>query len=342
MADEKLNRQGLSLKNYEGSASTLCTGCGHDSISKHILSACFQNDLPPWKVVKVSGIGCSSKIPAYFMSSSFAFNSLHGRMAAVASGAYLARKDLHYLGVSGDGDSGNIGLGGFLHLIRRNVPMVYIIANNGVFGLTKGQFSAAANRGSLSKAGRPATLPALDFCALALEAGCGFVARTFSGDMKQVVPLMQAALSFKGTAVLEIISPCVTFNNHDGSTKSYAYLKEHDQVLQELGYYSQKDEIQLDCAEGELQRVELHDGSSLHLRKLRSNEHEVGNKESAFRLLRRAQENGETLTGLFYFNEERPTCDAVLETCEKPLNSLLESELKPSLEELLKLQKEYQ
>jgi 2-oxoglutarate ferredoxin oxidoreductase subunit beta len=332
----------LDLKVYEGSPSTLCVGCGHDSISKHIITACHQSQLPPWQVAKMSGIGCSSKIPAYFMSPSFAFNSMHGRMAPVATGAMIARKDLYYLGVSGDGDTGNIGLGGLLHLIRRNVPIVYLIANNGVFGLTKGQFSAAADVGSLSKSGRSVELPALDFCSLALEAGCGFVARSFSGDAKQMVPLLRAAIKHRGTAVIDIISPCVTFNNHDGSTKSYSYVKEHDQVLQELGFFSAAQEITADYEEGTRQKVDLPDGSYLLLKKLHAHSHDVQDSSQALALLRQARQDREMLTGLFYLNENRAPLAEHLHLTERPLNSLQEKDLRPSSDQLLLLQKEFQ
>jgi 2-oxoglutarate ferredoxin oxidoreductase subunit beta len=328
----------MEIKDYAGGTSTLCTGCGHDSISKHIISACFKNTLAPAQVIKMSGIGCSSKIPAYFMSSSFAFNSMHGRMGPVATGALLARNDFIYLGVSGDGDTGNIGLGGFLHLIRRNVPMVYIIANNGVFGLTKGQFSASADEDSLSRTGRHSGTPALDFCALALEVGCGFVARTFSGDAKQAVPLIQAALKYKGTAVIDIISPCITFNNHDGSTKSYSFLKDHDHVLQELGLFSGKEEILVDYEEGQSQSVNLHDGSILVLRKIHSMAHDVRNRESALDLLHQSRKSKELLTGLFYFNEERPLLTEALCLTNEPLNTLQEKDLKPTNSQLLQIQ----
>lgn len=293
----------LDPKLYEGSPSTLCTGCGHDSISKHIITACLQAGLPPWQVAKMSGIGCSSKIPAYFMSASFAFNSMHGRMAPVVTGAMAAQKDLTYLGISGDGDTGNIGLGGFLHLIRRNVPVVYLVANNGVFGLTKGQFSASADDGSLSKSGQCATLPALDFCSLALEAGCGFVARSFSGEAKQLVPLLQAAFKHPGTAVIDIISPCVTFNNHEGSTKSYSYVKEH----------------------------EVHPDTH--------NIHDVG---TALTLLQEARRNNKILTGLFYVNEKRPSFAEDLHLSAQPLAALQDADLRPTAEQLSELQKDYQ
>lgn len=328
----------LDLKNYEGSPSTLCVGCGHDSISKHIITACHQSGLPPWQVAKMSGIGCSSKIPAYFMSASFAFNSMHGRMAPVATGALVANKALHYLGVSGDGDTGNIGLGGFLHLLRRNAPVVYLIANNGVFGLTKGQFSAAADQGSVSKSGLCASLPALDFCALAIEAGCGFVARSFSGDAKQMVPLLQAALRHRGTAVIDIVSPCITFNNHEGSTKSYSHVKEHDRVLQELGLLTPAQEILTDYAEGTCQDIELPDGSHLRLKKLLPESHDVRDALQAQALLRESRQSGEILTGLFYINETRPTLVEELQLPDRALRDLQEGDLRPSPEVLAELQ----
>ncbi len=295
----------LELKDYQGSPSTLCVGCGHDSISKHIITACYQSGIPPWKVAKMSGIGCSSKIPAYFMSASFAFNSMHGRMAPVATGALVANRGLLYLGVSGDGDTGNIGVGGFIHLIRRNAPVVYLIANNGVFGLTKGQFSASADEGSISKSGQSASLPALDFCALAIEAGCGFVARSFSGDAKQFVPLLQAAFRHRGTAVIDIVSPCITFNNHEGSTKSYDYIKEHDLPLQEL------------------------------------HQHDVRDAAQALARLQNARRSGEILTGLFYVSEARPTVAEDLNLTARPLCDLQEADLRPSPEVLDELQNEF-
>ncbi|WP_347356916.1 thiamine pyrophosphate-dependent enzyme [Bdellovibrio sp.] len=331
----------LELKAYEGSPSTLCVGCGHDSISKHIISACFHSKVLPFQLAKMSGIGCSSKIPAYFMSSSFAFNSMHGRMAPVATGAMIAQKDLLYLGVSGDGDTGNIGLGGFLHMIRRNAPIVYLIANNGVFGLTKGQFSAAADKGSLAKSGRSAELPSLDFCTLALEAGCGFVARSFSGDGKQLVPLLQAAMKHRGTAVIDIISPCVTFNNHDGSTKSYSYMKEHDQVLQELGFFTAAEEMLADYEEGGRQKVELPDGSHLLLKKLDSRAHDVHNRTQALSLLAQTRAQEEILTGLFYVNEATPRLAEQMQLTERSLSSLQEVDLRPTPEQLASLQKDF-
>lgn len=339
---EILQTEKINLKHYEGRPSTLCVGCGHDSISKHIITACFQSGLPPQQVVKMSGIGCSSKIPAYFMSSSFAFNSMHGRMAAVSTGASLVRRDLNFLGVSGDGDTGNIGLGGFIHLIRRNVPMVYLIANNGVFGLTKGQFSAAADESSLSKSGKQATLPSLDFCALAIQAGCGFVARTFSGDAKQMVSLIQAALRFQGTAVIDILSPCVTFNNHDGSTKSFSHIKEHDRSLQELGFFSAQAEIQADYAPMEKLELELHDGSHLVLRKISDKNFDPRDKMQALQLLQNFRHSLEIPTGLLYFDDSRPFFQTTLGLVEKPLNTYTENDLKPSVEALVEQQKKFQ
>ncbi len=338
---ENKNKVGLELKNYDGSPSTLCVGCGHDLISKQIMTASFQADISPTKMVKMSGIGCSSKIPAYFMSNSFAFNSMHGRMASVTTGAQTVRPDLKFLGISGDGDTGNIGMGGFIHLVRRNVDVVYIIANNGVFGLTKGQFSATAELGSLSKGGDRSFLPSLDFCALALEAGCGFVARTFSGDSKQMVGLLKAAFKHRGTAVIDVISPCIAFNNHEGSTKSYTFVKEHDRVLQELGFISPTEEILADYEEGQTQKVELPDGTHLLLKKLQNFSHDVTNANQARELLKETQKQQEILTGLFYINENRPTFDQELNLTGTPLNELQEADLKPSREDLLALQRRY-
>jgi 2-oxoglutarate ferredoxin oxidoreductase subunit beta len=230
----KLNKLGLSKEDYSGAPSTLCLGCGHDLLSTHIISACYGADISPYDLTKMSGIGCSSKTPAYFISTSFAFNSMHGRMASIATGAKLANIKLKLLGVSGDGDTANIGVGGFIHAIRRNLPICYLVANNGVYGLTKGQFSATADKNSPLKDGQTSPLETLDLCLLALESGCNFVARSFVGDPKQLVPLIQAALQHDGMAFIDVISPCVTFNNHEGSTKSYAHLKKHEKPFQTL------------------------------------------------------------------------------------------------------------
>lgn len=326
------NNLGLEVKDYSGSPSTLCTGCGHDSISNHVIQACFQSDIHPTQLAKMSGIGCSSKIPAYFISQSFAFNSMHGRMAPVSTGACVVQPSLYYLGVSGDGDTANIGLGGFVHLIRRNLPLVYIVANNGVFGLTKGQFSATSDRGAKSKIGETQVFESVDLCSLALDAGCTFVARSFSGDAKQMVPLLKAALRHKGTAFIDVISPCITFNNHDGSTKSYSYVKEHDVVLQELGFIQPGQEITVDYKEGESTTVELRDGSQLFLKKLNSQEHDIRNRQKAHEILTTSREKGEIMTGLFFVDEKQDTLIDKLDLTDKPLASLQDQDLQVGAE----------
>lgn len=324
------NGVGLTKKDYAGSASTLCTGCGHDLISSHIMSACFQSGIHPNQLAKMSGIGCSSKTPAYFISKSFSFNSMHGRMAPITTGAKIANADLTMLGISGDGDTASIGLGGFVHLIRRNLPVCYIVANNGVYGLTKGQLSATADKGAKSKMGYSTPFETIDLCTLALELGCSFVARSFSGDGKQLVPLIQAALKHNGTAFIDVFSPCITFNNHDGSTKSYNYLKYHDVVLQELGYFAAQEEIVVDYNEGSKELITLPDGSKVLLNKIDSRLHNLHDRMKASRVLTEARNNGEILTGLFYINESQPSLIDNFNLTEKPLSSLSEPELRPS------------
>jgi 2-oxoglutarate ferredoxin oxidoreductase subunit beta len=324
------NKHGLSKKDYSGSPSTLCTGCGHDMISNHIITACYQSGIHPFQLAKMSGIGCSSKIPAYFISKSFSFNSMHGRMAPVTTGAKVCNKDLTMLGISGDGDTASIGMGGFAHLLRRNLPMCYIVANNGVYGLTKGQFSATADKGAKLKTGANNPFETIDLCTLALELGCTFVARSFSGDAKQLVPLIEAALRHKGTAFIDVFSPCITFNNHDGSTKSYNYIKSHDIVLQELGFYAPQEEIIVDYSEGSKELVELPDGSKILLNKIDSRLHDVKNRLEAARVLTESRMKGEILTGLFYIDESEANLVETLNLCEKPLARLTEEELRPS------------
>lgn len=338
---ENLNHLNLDRKAYAGSASTLCTGCGHDLISNHIISACFQSDINPYYLAKMSGIGCSSKTPAYFISSSFGFNSMHGRMAPVSTGAKIVNPKVRYLGISGDGDTASIGLSGFLHLVRRNLPMCYIVANNGVYGLTKGQFSATAEKGSAAKSGAKNTFESLDLCTLALNSGCTFVARSFSGDAKQLVPLIQAGLRHKGTAFIDVISPCITFNNHDGSTKSYNYVKEHDRALQELGFIMPAQEHIVDYAEGTVQEVELPDGSFLFLKKIKPTDFDVTDKTQALKLLHETHGKQELLTGLFYVNESSPSLVEELNMVEKPLSHLQESDLRPSAKALHDILQEF-
>jgi 2-oxoglutarate ferredoxin oxidoreductase subunit beta len=324
------NTVGLEKKDYSGSTSTLCTGCGHDSISNHVITACYQSGIHPFNLAKMSGIGCSSKIPAYFISKSFAFNSMHGRMAPVTTGAKVANSKLTMLGISGDGDTASIGMGGFVHLVRRNLPMCYIVANNGVYGLTKGQFSATADKGAKQKTGAFNPFETIDLCTLALELGCTFVARSFSGDGKQLVPLIEAALKHKGTAFIDVISPCITFNNHDGSTKSYNYVKSHDVVLQELGFFAPQQEITVDYPEGTREVVTMPDGSQLYLNKIDSRLHNINDPLEAIQVLTKARKAGEILTGLFYANETEENLMDTLALTEKPLAQMTESELRPT------------
>jgi 2-oxoglutarate ferredoxin oxidoreductase subunit beta len=335
------NKINLEKKDYSGGASTLCVGCGHDQITNHIISAFYGLNIDPYDVAKMSGIGCSSKTPGYFMNRSFGFNSLHGRMAPVSTGAKVANRNLIHIGMSGDGDSASIGLGGFTHLIRRNLPICYIVANNGVYGLTKGQFSATSDKGSTLKTGEHNPFETIDLCTLALDLGCTFVARSFSGDAKQMVPLIQAAIKHKGTAVIDVISPCVTFNNHDGSTKSFSYVKEHDVSLQELGIVPSEEAIVVDYKEGDTQYVDLPDGTKLKLKKINSREYDVTDRSSAMQMLYASKKAGEILTGIFYINEEPASLVETLNLVEKPLASLSESELRPTKTSLATLMKSF-
>lgn len=329
----KVNAIGLERADYRGAPSTLCPGCGHDSIASQIIACAFELSLRPHQVIKLSGIGCSSKSPAYFLSRSHGINMLHGRMPSVATGALLANRSLLAIGVSGDGDTGSIGLGQFKHIIRRNVPMVYIIENNGVYGLTKGQFSATADVGQkLKYAGTNEFLP-IDLCAEAIIAGAGFVARSFAGDAKQVRELLKAAMSFRGIAVLDIISPCVTFNNHEESTKSYHWGKEHEERLQDISFVPKFEEIQIDMAEGDVMQVKLHDGPVIQLRKL-DRDYDPTDRIAALKLLEEARAKQEFITGLIYINEERPTLMEVEHMIQKPLAQLSDQELRPPREAL--------
>jgi 2-oxoglutarate ferredoxin oxidoreductase subunit beta len=324
---------GLTKSDYRGLESTLCSGCGHDSISAQIITACYDLGVRPEQVAKFSGIGCSSKSPAYFLSRSFGFNALHGRMPSVATGALTANHMLQAISVSGDGDTGSIGIGQFKHLMRRNVRLVYIVENNGVYGLTKGQFSATADMGQeLKYAGRN-ELPPIDLCLEALVADCGFVARSFAGDPKQVVPLIKAALSHRGTALLDIISPCVTFNNQDASTKSYAWGKAHDERINDFTYVPPQEEIRVDYAPGEARDVKLHDGSRIVLKKLDSG-HDPTDRLAAVRLLAEAREKQQFITGLIYVNGNRPSLAEHERLGERPLASLHSDELRPAREAL--------
>jgi 2-oxoglutarate/2-oxoacid ferredoxin oxidoreductase subunit beta len=328
-AAPRTNRIGLAVVDYRGAKTTLCAGCGHNSISERILEAMFELGIPPERVAKISGIGCSSKSPAYFLGRSHAFNTVHGRMPAVATGAVLANRTLLALGVSGDGDTASIGLGQFAHLMRRNLPMVYVIEDNGVYGLTKGQFSATADRGAALKTGVVNDLPAIDTCALAIQLGASFVGRSFSGDKRQLSVLLRAALSHSGTAMLDVISPCVTFNDHEGSTKSYAYMKDHDAPLHEMSYVAAHEEISVDYDPGTTVEVTLHDGARLRLRKLEEGYDPRHRVRAVARLLESASQ-GEVLTGLLYLDARAPSFVDVLGLPAEPLATLAERVVRPS------------
>ncbi|HUD74913.1 MAG TPA: 2-oxoacid:ferredoxin oxidoreductase subunit beta [Terracidiphilus sp.] len=325
----KVNHIGLPILDYRGGKSTLCAGCGHNAISERIIDALYEMGVEPERVMKMSGIGCSSKTPAYFLSRSHSFNGVHGRMPATATGAILANHTLTTIGVSGDGDTASIGMGQFVHLMRRNLPMIYIIEDNGVYGLTKGQFSATADLGSKLKTGVVNDLPAIDTCALAIQLGATFVGRSFSGDKKQLLSMLKAAISHKGTVMLDVISPCVTFNDHEGSTKSYKFMQENDDPINEIGFVPSFEEIAVDYNSGEVYEVEMHDGSNLRLRKLHE-DYDPTDKANAVRTLMEAQTNGEILTGVFYINTEQPTFIDLLNVVDEPLGTLPESLTRPS------------
>ncbi|HXW25666.1 MAG TPA: 2-oxoacid:ferredoxin oxidoreductase subunit beta [Xanthobacteraceae bacterium] len=331
-----VNGLGFTHRDYEGSISTLCAGCGHDSISSAIIQACFELDLPPHRVAKLSGIGCSSKTPTYFLGSSHGFNSVHGRMPSVLTGANLANRDLIYLGVSGDGDTASIGLGQFAHAIRRGVDMVYIVENNGVYGLTKGQFSATADRGSKSKRGVVNADNSVDLVAMALQLGATFVARSFSGDKTQLVPLIKAAIEHRGAAFIDCISPCVAFNNHAGSTKSFDYVREHNEAVNRLDFMSPRAPIHVEYEPGSLEIVEQHDGSKIALRKLHS-DYDPHDRLGAMTYLQERAAAGEIVTGLLYVEREPDDLHAHLGTVERPLNELSERELCPGAGALAKI-----
>jgi 2-oxoglutarate ferredoxin oxidoreductase subunit beta len=327
-----LNRIGLARDAYKGAATTLCAGCGHNSITNHLIKAMYEVGVEPHMLAKMSGIGCSSKTPAYFVDQAHGFNGVHGRMPALTTGAQVANRKLIMVGVSGDGDTVSIGLGQFMHMMRRNVDCTYIIEDNGTYGLTKGQFSATADVGSVQKRGSVNTYQPIDPCAVALTLGCSFVARSFSGDGKQLVPLIKAALSHRGTAMLDVVSPCVTFNDHDGSTKSYSWVKDHDEQIQDVTYIPFFEEIHVDYAPGTTQDVELHDGSHLVLKKL-SEEHDPTDRIGAMRLLEESRERNQLLTGLLYFDENAQDFASRERLPERPLRDLGETDLRMSRED---------
>jgi len=322
------NGLGFTHRDYEGKISTLCAGCGHDSITAAIIEACFQLSIEPHRVAKISGIGCSSKTPDYFLGNSHGFNSVHGRMPSVLTGANLANRNLIYLGVSGDGDSASIGFGQFAHSIRRGVNMTYIVENNGVYGLTKGQFSATADRGSKSKRGVINTDNSIDLAAIALQLGASFVARSFSGDKTQLVPIIEAAIKHQGSAFIDVISPCVAFNNHAGSTKSFDYVREHNESVNRLDVITGRAPITIDQAPGTVQVVEQHDGTKLALRKLDA-DYDVHDRLAAMSFLQRHAAKGQVVTGLLYVDAEAEDLHAHFNTVGTPLNALSEKELCP-------------
>jgi 2-oxoglutarate/2-oxoacid ferredoxin oxidoreductase subunit beta len=324
----KTNRIGLELIEYKGSKTTLCAGCGHNAISERIIDACYEMGVDSSQVIKLSGIGCSSKSPAYFLSKSHGFNAVHGRMPSVATGAMLANHKLIAIGVSGDGDTGAIGIGQFVHLMRRNLPMVYIIEDNGCYGLTKGQFSPTADLGSTLKTGVVNDLPPIDTCALAIELGASFVARSFSGDPKQLKAILKAAISHRGASMIDVISPCVTFNDHEGSTKSYSYVKDHDEPLGDVSFVPFFDEIQVEYDPGTTTAVTLHNGSKVLLTKL-AEDYNPTDRLLALRLLHETAARGEFATGVLYVEPDKQDFVELLGIVDDPLATLDQQRTRP-------------
>jgi 2-oxoglutarate ferredoxin oxidoreductase subunit beta len=329
----KTNRKGLTVLDYRGSKTTLCAGCGHNAISERIIDAFFEMGVQPERVLKMSGIGCSSKSPAYFMSRAHSFNSVHGRMPSVTTGAVLANHRLVALGVSGDGDTASIGIGQFIHLMRRNLPMIYIIEDNGVYGLTKGQFSATADVGSKLKNGIINELPPIDTCALAIELGATFVGRSFSGDKKQLHAMLKAALAHRGTVMLDVVSPCVTFNDHEGSTKSYKYMKDHEEPLHDVNFVPAFEEINVEYDEGTTVSITMHDGSNLRLHKL-EHDYDPTDKIGAVKRIMESKQKDEVLTGVLYLDAQAPSFTEMLNLGDEALALLPEDRVRPSREAL--------
>ncbi len=324
----KVNRIGLPVIEYRGSKTTLCAGCGHNAISERIIDALYEMGVQPERVMKLSGIGCSSKSPAYFLARAHSFNSVHGRMPSVATGALLANKTMMGLGVSGDGDTASIGIGQFVHLMRRNLPMIYIIEDNGVYGLTKGQFSATADIGSKLKTGVVNDLPPIDTCSLAIQLGATFVGRSFSGDKQQLLTMLKAAMAHKGTVMLDVISPCVTFNDHEGSTRSYKYMQDHEEPIGEVGFVPSFEEIDVEYEAGSSFDVTMHDGSRLRLKKLPEH-YDPTDRAVAVRTLMEAHENNEILTGVFYIDTQKPAFTDLLNLVDEPLATLPAERVRP-------------
>ncbi len=326
--DLPTNDLGFTRKDYEGSVSTLCAGCGHDSISAALVDACFEMSIAPHNVAKLSGIGCSSKTPTYFLGNSHGFNSVHGRMPSVATGANLANRDMIYVGVSGDGDTASIGMGQFVHAVRRNLNMLYVVENNGVYGLTKGQDSATTDRGSKSKKGEPSPFEAIDLASVALQLGATFVARSFSGDKEQLVPLIKAALAHDGFAFIDVVSPCVTFNNNPGSTKGYEYVREHMDATGKVDFVPMREEITTQYCAGSSEEVTLHDGSVVRLHKA-DESFDVHNRRSALKAIKDHNAKEQMLTGLLYLDPDSQDLHENIGTTPKPLRDLDEEALCP-------------
>lgn len=336
----KTNRIGLDLLPYRGGKTTLCAGCGHNAITERLIEAYWELGIEPWTVAKLSGIGCSSKTPAYFLSQAHGFNAVHGRAPTIATGTLLANHTLRAVVISGDGDTASIGIGHFVHMLRRNMPFVYIVENNGVYGLTKGQFSATADLGAKLKTGAVNPLHPIDLCLLGIELGATFVARSFSGDKKQLSAILKAAIVHKGLAVIDVISPCVTFNDFPGSTKSYAYMKDHDDPLHEVDFIPSFEDIGVEYQEGESRVVELHDGSRLLLHKLEE-DYDPTSRIHALEVLHEAERRGEVLTGVIYLNTARPTFTEILNLCDEPLATLPEERVRPSRQALDQINEEF-
>jgi 2-oxoglutarate ferredoxin oxidoreductase subunit beta len=330
---KKTNRIGLEVQPYRGGKTTLCAGCGHNAISERIVEAFFEMGVDPRQVVKLSGIGCSSKSPAYFLGAAHGFNAVHGRMPSVGTGAMLANRKLIAIGVSGDGDTGAIGIGQFVHLMRRNLPIIYIIEDNGCYGLTKGQFSPTADLGSRAKSGIANDLPPLDTCTLAIQLGASFVARSFSGDKKQLLSILKASLGHRGTSMIDVISPCTTFNDHEGSTKSYAYAKDHDEPLGDISFVPFFEDISIEYDPGTTTAVELHDGSKLYLKKVAA-DYDPTDKLAAIRLLHETARRGEFATGVLYIEPDKDDFLTLLNLVDEPLATLPLEKLRPGREAL--------
>jgi 2-oxoglutarate ferredoxin oxidoreductase subunit beta len=330
---KKINRIGLEMQPYRGGKTTLCAGCGHNAISERIIDAFFEMGINPKEVIKLSGIGCSSKSPAYFLGGAHGFNSVHGRMPSVATGALLANRKLLAIGISGDGDTGAIGIGQFIHLMRRNLPLIYIIEDNGCYGLTKGQFSPTADLGSVLKNGVVNDLPPIDTCTLAIELGASFVARSFSGDKKQLLSILKAAMSHRGTCMIDVISPCVTFNDHEGSTKSYAYAKEHDEPVGDITFVPFFEDISVEYEPGTTTEVQMHDGSRLLLKKLET-DYDATDKARALAMLRETGGRGEFATGILYIEPAKHDFTTMLNMVDEPLATLPLERVRPGREVL--------